>query len=138
MDITIYTDGACSQGSHENCTWIMGYSFVIEEYSKDGVITRKHINKDIGKGTNNIAEYIGLIEALVYFYDYYEVLRAYKDVNLKIFSDSDLMVNQVNGRWKAKDEKLKVLCDRARSLLKRYTWKLSWVPREENKAGHLL
>ncbi|MEE4260374.1 MAG: ribonuclease HI family protein [Bacteroidales bacterium] len=58
--------------------------------------------EEIGHGTNNEAEYRSLIKLL-------EELkkRGIKKVNIQ--GDSALVVNQVNGKWKAKDPKMKEL-----------------------------
>ena len=78
--------------------------------------------------TNNEMEYTALIAALS--------LKAKKgDV---IFSDSALIVNQVAGFWKVKKKELFPLCIEAQNLLKEKNCTLIWIPREENKAGHLL
>lgn len=58
---------------------------------------------------------------------------------LQIFSDSKLLVQQLNGRWKIKVAHLKELHDESRSLLKEFGhWKLLWKPREQNveRFGH--
>jgi ribonuclease HI len=56
----------------------------------------------------------------------------------EIFSDSQLVVNQVNGKWKVKEPRLFPLCQEAKELLALRGCILKWIPREENKAGHLM
>lgn len=56
----------------------------------------------------------------------------------EIFSDSQLVVNQVNGKWRVKEPKLKPLCKEAKELMIIRGVTLSWIPREENKAGKLI
>ena len=47
-------------------------------------------------------------------------------------TDSKLVVEQVNGRWKVKHPDLQPLCLRARQLLSQFGWKrLTWQPRAE-------
>jgi ribonuclease HI len=60
-----------------------------------------------------------------------------KDAVIK--SDSNLMVNQVNGKWKCKDSSLQVLCFKAQKRidwLKSHGYKveLEYIPREFNLA----
>jgi ribonuclease HI len=56
----------------------------------------------------------------------------------EILADSLLVVNQVNGKWKVREPRLFPLCQEAQRLMKIRSVSLSWIPREENKAGHLL
>src|SRR5881227_2922377 len=64
------------------------------------------LKKYIGRTTNNVAEYYGLIAAL----DYAQAnsIRA-----LRIESDSELLVKQMRGTYKVKSEDLKPLYERA-------------------------
>lgn len=60
--------------------------------------------------TNNQAEYEGLILGLTKAFEY--------DVNhLVIEGDSNLIINQMIGSWKVKDDKLKLLYERATTLV---------------------
>ena len=56
----------------------------------------------------------------------------------EILSDSQLIVNQVNAKWKVKEPRLFPLCQEAQKLMKIRGVSLQWIPREQNKAGHLL
>ncbi len=75
----------------------------------------------LGEGTNNEAEYWTLIEAL-------ERLRARLNrekldlagLGLVLRGDSQLVVRQLTGEWKAKDARMKKLRDRVRTLLEPY------------------
>ena len=79
--------------------------------------------------TNNEMEY----EALLYLLRGTSILPGDQ-----IFSDSQLVVNQVNGKWKVKEPRLFPLCQEAQKLLIIREVILTWIPREKNKAGHLL
>ena len=85
----------------------------------------------LGFATNNIAEYNGLLNALKYC----EVNRIYKQ---EIYGDSLLVVNQVNGLWKVKSDKLKQLNVICKDLMKRTECTLQWVPRESNERADQL
>ena len=69
--------------------------------------TREEIREYIGRGTNNEAEYKALIRALGHL-----VAEAIPEV--KIHTDSQLVANQMNGLWKVKDPKLKILHSEAK------------------------
>jgi len=53
-----------------------------------------------------------------------------------IRSDSQLIVNQVNGLWRVEDERLSELSGQARDMIEKIgSVRLEWVPREKNLAG---
>lgn len=55
------------------------------------------------------------------------------ELRFRVFLDSALVVNTVNGDWKLEPEHLKDLCATARVLVKEFAdIKLCWVPREMN------
>lgn len=80
----------------------------------------------LGRTTNNVAEYQGLIHGV----------KAAIDMGvteLTIYSDSELMVRQITGEYRVKSPDLKPLFDQAQSLLlKLDTWKFSHIYRESN------
>lgn len=90
--------------------------------------------KDVGNdGTNNRAEYLALLYALIYV----KHLKTEEEVTIK--SDSSLVVNQVNGRYKVKSNSVKPLYQKALRLLRELpNVTVQYIPREENLAGHLL
>jgi ribonuclease HI len=48
-------------------------------------------------------------------------------------------VEQMNGKWRVRDAKLRPLADRARELLARFPkWKLRHIPRDQNAVADLL
>ena len=77
--------------------------------------------------TNNEAEYEALIYGL-------ELLLKNNYLSVNIFSDSQLVVNQVNGLYKVKNERMKLLHSRTISLINNLeNWNFSHVLREKNK-----
>ena len=53
---------------------------------------------------------------------------------MNIFSDSELIVNQVNGKYKLKDPKMIKLHAEVTKLFSQLTsWTISHIPREQNK-----
>ena len=86
----------------------------------------------LGKATNNVAEYHGLLEGLAAA----DKLQA--DA-VEIISDSELMVRQMNGRYRVKNAGLKPLYERACRLRKKFSsFTIRHVRREENKAADKL
>ena len=84
-----------------------------------------------GDPTNNEMEYLALLYALDY------VNNRHKKDNITIYSDSKLMVNQINGDWQVTTDHLQPLYDKC---IKRMTdkIKIKWVRRDSNLAGIIL
>ena len=82
------------------------YGYVLE--TDDGTVLAAH-GEAIGVATNNVAEYRALVEGL----------RKAVEVGvdeLEVVSDSELIVHQMRGEWKIKNEALKVLWEEAQEL----------------------
>jgi len=72
------------------------------------------------------AEYKALIEGL-------ELARRHGIDRIRVFLDSALVVNTVNGDWNLEPEHLKDLCTMACVVVKEFAdIKICWVPREMN------
>jgi len=94
--------------------------------------SRKEIRKYIGRGTNNEAEYKALIAAL-------DHLLAEEISEVKIHTDSQLVASQMNGLWKVKDPKLRILHSEAKKLVSSLTTlEIEYVPRENNAEADTL
>ena len=65
--------------------------------------------------TNNQAEYLTLIRALERLRD--RLGERAREATVEIRGDSQLVINQLNGRWKVRNAELQPLHERARSLL---------------------
>ncbi|HET7027189.1 MAG TPA: reverse transcriptase-like protein [Candidatus Limnocylindrales bacterium] len=90
------------------------------------------ISEYLGRQTNNVAEYTGLVRAL----DLAAELGA-SEVDLLL--DSKLIVEQLNGRWRAKDAKLIPLLIAAQQRLRALRrWSAAHVPRAQNSAADAL
>ena len=85
------------------------------------------LHGSLGVATNNIAEYSGLIAALQWAVDH--------DVTaLSVKGDSLLIIEQMRGNYKVKNEGLKPLHMKARMLVMQIgNVKFDHVPREQNK-----
>ncbi len=90
------------------------------------------LKKFIGRMTNNVAEYYGLIAAL----DYVEAqgIRA-----LRIESDSELLVKQMKGLYKVRSPELAPLYERARKMAAALdSFRIDHVYREQNREADAL
>ena len=116
--LIIYTDGA-SRGNPGPA----GIGIVICDES--GKIVKEY-EEFIGAATNNIAEYRALIKAL-------ELASDFSVSEVKCFSDSELMVKQLNGEYSVKNKKLGKLFLQVREKEKQFEKvNYSHVPREED------
>lgn len=80
----------------------------------------------IGRATNNEAEYQGLLAGL-------RMAARHGAKELVVRSDSELMVHQLNGRYKVKSRGLMPLFLEARRLLGGFrSWRAEHIPREQN------
>lgn len=96
--------------------------------------------KKIGNATNNFAEYLAIIEALHWIYDNQ---NKFLDItNIEVYLDSNLVVNQLNGKFKVKNQELMNLFYTTRELEKQLTKKnikYFFIPRSDNlKADYLV
>lgn len=86
----------------------------------------------LGEQTNNYAEYTGLINAL-------EVAEQLGATALTVYSDSELLVRQINGHYRVKSRTLKPLYQQATDRIDRFeTVTVEHVYREANKQADAL
>ena len=105
------------------------YGVVIRD--AQGKIVAK-LKKYIGRMTNNVAEYYGLIAALDYAQSH--EIRA-----LRIESDSELLVKQMRGLYKVKSEDLQPLFERAKKMSLGFeSFRIDHVYREQNREADAL
>ena len=110
-------------GASRNNPGKAGAGIVME---KDGeVVSREGFY--LGIKTNNQAEYYALLLSLFFVHRY-----AQTDDLIRIASDSELLVKQITGKYRIKNEGLKPLFALAQSLLNAYTIKIMHVMREDN------
>lgn len=89
-------------------------------------------SKFLGETTNNVAEYEGLVAALEY------ALRQHHR-RVKVVSDSELLVRQMQGQYKVKSADLKPLSQRAREMIERLeAFSIEHVNRERNREADRL
>jgi ribonuclease HI len=96
-----------------------------------GTVVRE-IGEPLGRTTNNVAEYTALIRAL-------EEARSLGCDHLAVFTDSELMAHQLNGKYSVKAPHLIPMYQRARLLLAQFiTVSVTHVRREHNKRADAL
>lgn len=122
--ITIYTDG----GSRGNPGPAAG-AFIISDQAGKQICAHAKFLPD---ATNNIAEYTALVIAL-------QKAVSLGAKKIKIFSDSELMVKQINGDYKVKNENLRELFGQCLDLLAGVPdWQIKHIRREKNKLADKL
>ncbi len=118
MKYKVFCDGASRSNPGEAA---IGVSIESEERE---IFT---ISKAIGVASNNEAEYLALESALDYC-----VKNNY--LNLEVFLDSKLVVEQVNGNYKVKSNNLKPLRDKILEHIEKFEFiSINHVYRENNK-----
>jgi len=102
-----------------------GAGFVIEACGEAVCSAGRYL----GETTNNVAEYEALIWGL-------ENVRALGYTQVSVFADSELLVKQINGVYKCKNDGLKPLLARTLALLRGFnSFEVGHVRREHNKAA---
>src|SRR5438128_1952915 len=120
---TIFTDG----GSRGN-PGPAAYAYVIKRPGQPDIEEMAYL----GQSTNNLAEYTGLVKAL-------EHAKELGGKRLLVNSDSELMVKQLNGQYKVKNEGLRPLYQRAVALRKHFeAVTIKHVYRDENAQADAL
>ena len=100
------------------------YGFVLRDA---GGATLVAAGKTVGRATNNVAEYYGLIAAL-------DAARERGVARLRVESDSELLVRQMEGRYRVKSPDLRPLHERAVKLSRAFEhFEIAHVPREKNR-----
>lgn len=118
MAIEVYVDGA-ARGNPGPA----GIGVVI----KDGPKIIEEISAYIGKATNNIAEYMALIRGL-------EEVLIRGLTSASFYSDSELLVKQLNGEYKVKHENLVPLNYHVLTLINRMkVFSIKHVTRDKNE-----
>lgn len=92
--------------------------------------------KRIGETTNNVAEYVAVLEGLRYLKSQIPNLndQIKKIFEIQFYLDSTLVVNQLNGLFKVKDARLRELLTRVRLLEQEIGGAITYtaIPREQN------
>jgi len=100
--LSCYTDGA-SRGNPgpSACAYIL--------VTENGEVIEEQ-GIPLGNGTNNEAEYRGLLAGL-------SAATRYRCIHLNLFSDSELMIRQMQGQYRVSSPRLRLLHEQAQALL---------------------
>jgi ribonuclease HI len=133
MKITLFSDG----GSRGN-PGPAGIGVVIRQIDEKTHknTSLKEISEFIGVGTNNIAEYTAILQGLKWIKENTDI----NDLSVECFLDSQLVVEQLCGRYKMKNEGLKPLFWEIRDLILALGGQVTFkhIPREQNAEADLL
>ena len=152
-ELTLFVDGGCepNPGGVASCAWVL-------YHGQERVADSHHIVADgTPSATVNVAEYCALGYALSWLND-----QGWRG-SLRVKSDSQLVVNQVLGKWKVKAKHLKPYRKRIWDLMDKLDLEridtenegvlygpdgdlnpttspcvLEWIPREQNKEADAL
>lgn len=103
-----------------------GYGALVRDPISGTVLAE--IAEGIGRATNNVAEYRGLIAGLT------AAAGLAPDAVVEARMDSKLVVEQMSGRWRVKHPDMVPLAARARELAAEFAQvSYTWVPRARNK-----
>lgn len=100
-NLKVYVDGAAEPNPGPS-----GVGVVIYDEKEKKI---KEVKKYIGLATNNVAEYKALIQGL-------KESKNLLAQTVDVFSDSQLLINQMNGRFRINDKNLRRLFQQAKNL----------------------
>lgn len=124
MKLTAWADGA-SRGNPGPAAWGM----VVADADGAELAAR---GSTIGRATNNVAEYRGAIAAV-------ETALELGAEELELRLDSELIVRQLQGRYRVKNAQLKPLYEQLQDLIGRLDrFRAVHVPRERNRRADAL
>jgi len=122
--VTVYTDGGSRGNPGPGAA-----AYVLQNASGAPVKAKGFF---LGQTTNNAAEYAGFIKGLQ------AALDSGAD-SVIVFSDSELLVRQINGEYKVKNPALRKLHKESCELLNNFSkWQVRHIRREENKQADKL
>lgn len=91
----------------------------------DGAVVES-VGETIGRQTNNVAEYQALLRGI-------ELAAAHGATEVELIGDSELVVRQVEGRYKVKNAVMKDLHAEAKKALAKFDrWSIRHVKRAQN------
>jgi ribonuclease HI len=101
-------------------------AWAVAVFDDDGAYVEGHAGT-LGRATNNVAEYHGLLETL-------HLATARGAASVEIRSDSELIVRQINGQYRVKHPDLKPLYARAKKLIEGFrSFRITHVRRDQNR-----
>jgi ribonuclease HI len=131
--VKCYFDGACEPRNPGGNMGMGAYILVdnkkVFEYSNH--LSASRLN------SNNVAEYMALEEILKYLKQ-----NTFKENLISIYGDSNLVIQQMSGKWRIKHGLYKESAIRCKSLVTelsgKYQLNFKWIPREINQEADRL
>lgn len=126
--IQVYFDGLCQP---YNPGGIACYAFIIKD-------DKNTIHSEYGlaahNSTNNVAEYTGIIRALEWL-----ITNNYENEKIIVRGDSQLVVSQIQRKFKVKAPRIIPLYHKVMSLISKFNnIQIELIPREQNKEADIL
>jgi ribonuclease HI len=120
VKLIAYIDGSSLGNPGES-----GYGVILKN-GKGEIL--KSVGRHIGVSTNNVAEYKALLACL-------ELVKEYENPKVTVYSDSQLLVNQLKGIYRVKNPHLKTLFIRSLKIIRagRIDFEICYIPRGKNK-----
>ena len=110
---------------------VAGYGALVRDAETGALLAERAA--PLGRASNNVAEYQGLIAGLQAVLD----LDLAEGAEVTVRMDSKLVIEQMAGRWKIKHEDMRRLALEARDLVRQIEWaggavSWTWIPRASN------
>lgn len=114
---------------------VAGYGALVRDADTGDLLVE--LAEPLGRASNNVAEYSGLLAGLR------AAIEIDSSARVRVRMDSKLVVEQMAGRWKIKHEDMRRLALEARDLCARLTAQggsvdFEWIPRESNAGADAL
>jgi ribonuclease HI len=121
--LRVYSDGGARGNPGPSA-----FAFIIFDNSNQ--LVKEYSEYFADKETNNRAEYMALLRAVE------TINKDFADKNVVFYSDSQLLINQMNGGWRVKDNRLRTLRQRImEEMVKLGSFRFEWVSRENIYIG---
>lgn len=129
--VRFWVDGGMMDGKNPSKVGVYWSAWRALPEGTEGLIIKRHYS--IEHFTNNEAEWLALRAALRF------ALTHHAKEQVQIYSDSQLVVNQFNGKWRCRIARLLTLARQCWDLAEKLpTCTLTWAPRREmiKRLGH--
>lgn len=117
MQLRVFTDGGSRGNPWEAGIWV----YITDR--EGNPLERRY--KYLGVTTNNVAEYTGALYAI-------KRARELGATQVELCMDSKLVIEQLSGNWKIKNEYLRQLANDVKYHSKGLEITYKWIPREQN------
>jgi ribonuclease HI len=139
-NLELWFDGACepvNPGGTASCGWIV---YRVEGNEKERIASGSNVVRRGGPlATNNYAEWCGVGCGLRWMLD--NMKDECHLAKLIVIGDSQLVLNQLSGKWKCKKPHLQALKRRVDEIIQQLKFErveVRWIPREQNKEADTL